>query len=295
MHHDTTNQGGSNLSMPSGSLPADSSATPSKTDDSFSIHLSKFDVDKKWTDIAEYIAGVTSLKLDTDFTVLKLLPMKKSSRRFLSFVSFKIVAANKDAFDKIMSPELWNPDFVASKFDSSISRLNRSQRKLDARQGKAERKSHPIMKKQPSGNGDFSQHELNVNAKRGVSKNSNFNLHNKQQPKPPQQQHQQTKRHQKPQQQQQLPNTRQKKQQQHQQPLKRKNGQHNQRRGNHLNSGRFNNPNLSLPHPGNFNPYRGSNFHPTWWNNQAPVNNTFNRKDQLFNILHQFFAQHPQY
>lgn len=107
IHQDATNQGGSNLTMPSCSLPTDSSAisTP-KTDDTFSIHLTKFDVDKKWTDIAEYITVMTSLKLDTHFTVLKLLPKGKGSRRSLSFVSFKINSVSKDVFDKIMLPDL---------------------------------------------------------------------------------------------------------------------------------------------------------------------------------------------
>ena len=302
-HQDTTNQDGSKLSMPAGSLPTVSSAiSTQKPDETFSIHLSKFDVDTKFNDIAKYITGMTSLKLDTDFTVLKLLPKRKGFRRFLSFVSFKVVAANKDIFDKIMAPELWNPHIVASKFDSSISRLKRSQRKLDAPQGKAERKSHPNMKKQPPSDGNFSHHELNINAKGAVNRNKNLNLQNKQQQKPQQQQqHQQPKRQQKPQQQQQQPQSRQKKQQQQQQqqqqqPQKRNNGQHNHRRGYQQNSGKFKNPNFNgLPHPGNFDPYRGSNFHPTWWNGQAPANNTFNRRDQLFNILQQFFAQQPQY
>ncbi|RYE16890.1 MAG: hypothetical protein EOP45_16715 [Sphingobacteriaceae bacterium] len=296
IHQDATNQGGSNLTMPSCSLPTDSSAisTP-KTDDTFSIHLTKFDVDKKWTDIAEYITVMTSLKLDTHFTVLKLLPKAKGSRRSLSFVSFKIVAANKDVFDKIMSPNLWNPDVVASKFNSSISRLKRSQREIEATQGNKGHKTHKIKVKQSSNDGNFHQHQHDRknNNNKGANKNNKSNFQNKQHHK---QQQQQPKRQQKPQQQQQQPHGRKNKHQQKQQPQSRKNGQHNQRRGNQLKGGNFNNQNFNgLPHPGNFNPHRGSNFHPTWWNNQPPAINTSNRRDQLFNILQQFFAQQPQF
>lgn len=134
-------EGSSNSSAPSNTLPTVSSSsshisTP-KTDKTFSIHLSKFDVDKKWTDIAEYITAMTKLELKTHFTVLKLLPRRKEYRRSLSFVSFRINAVNKDVFDKIMTPGLWTdpdpscPGVVASKFDSSISRLKRSQRESE--------------------------------------------------------------------------------------------------------------------------------------------------------------------
>jgi len=130
-------EGSSNSSVPSNILPTVSSSPAStpKFDDTFSIHLSKFDVDKKRTDIAEYITIKTKLELNTHYTVSKLLPRRKEHRRGLSFVSFKINTVNKDVFDKIMTPDLWTdpdpdcPGVVASKFDSSVSRLKRSQRK----------------------------------------------------------------------------------------------------------------------------------------------------------------------
>ena len=82
-------EGSSNSSVPTNTntLPTVSSShisTP-KTDETFSIHVSKFDVDKKYTDIAEYITAMTKLELNTHYTISKLLPRRKEYRRGQSF------------------------------------------------------------------------------------------------------------------------------------------------------------------------------------------------------------------
>ena len=272
-------------------------------DDSLCIHVSKFDPSISYMDVVNVITEKTSLVHKTNFTVIKLYK-RRFNKVKPTFVSFKIIAKDKDIFDIIISPDVWGPEFKASPYDRSISKAKAMERrsihtcrKLIPPQNKANTDS---MHGKQKNNHQIKHHHLPLN-KPQLLKPQN-NQHQKQQQHPKQQpirqqipqQQQQSKRQQKSQQQQQQPHGHQKKHQQ--QPQRRRNKQHYQRRGNQNNSGEFNNPTFnSMPHPGIVNPYRGSNFHPTWWNNQAPVNNTFNRKDQLFSILQQFFAQQPQY
>jgi len=259
--------------------------TTTDTDDSLSIHVSKFKPHISYLDVADYITDKTSLEFKTSFSVFKL-HQRKFNKSKPTFVSFKIKANDKDVFDTIMAADLWEPKFKASPYDRSISkakalerRSKRTSRELEAPQSKDNTDSkHGKQKNQPQKSQQ--PHQLDKPQPQKPHKN---------------QQHQPMRR-QKPQQQQQQPNGRQKKpKQQQQQPQRRKINQQHQRRGNQLNSGRFIKPNFNgMPHPGNFNPHQGSNFHPNWLNSRAPPINTINRRDQLFNILQQFFAQQPQ-
>ena len=263
-----------------GSNKVQSHDSATKIDDSLSIHVSKFKPNTNYMDVANFITEKTSLEFKTSFSVFKL-HQRKFNKAKPTFVSFKIKAEDKDVFDTIMSTELWEPDFKASPYDRSISKAKALERRSKFTSRKLE----------------APQSNFNADSKHGKQKNQPqksqqpHKLDKPQPKKPHKKQQQQPKRQQKPQQQQQQPNGRQKKDQQ-QQPQRRKIKQQHQRRGNqHQRNGKnFN----GTPHPGNFNPYQGSNFHPNWLNNQAPPINTFNRRDQLFNILQQFFAQQPQ-
>ncbi|RYE05027.1 MAG: hypothetical protein EOP33_07755 [Rickettsiaceae bacterium] len=277
-----------NIAPSTGSNAVGYDNNDAEIDDSLCIHVAKFDPSISYIDVANRITEKTSLVHKTSFTVFKL-HQRRFNKVKPTFVSFKIMAKDKDIFDKIISPDVWGQEFKASPYDRSISktkamerRSNRTCRKLIPPQSKANTDSKHGNQKN---NHQIKQQPLPLN-KPQLLKPQN-NQHQKQQQHP----NQQPKRQQKPQ------------QQQH--PHGRQRGRQQQRIGNQsslnrLDFGQLNHPNRTkfngrnsyiVPEYGNIIPSQSANFHPIQGKSHAPPDITMHH---LANMLRDVQVQQQQ-
>ncbi|RYX86027.1 hypothetical protein EON73_02730 [bacterium] len=170
--------------------------TDTEIDDSLCIHVSKFRPHITYMDVAKFITKQTSLKFKKSFSVFKLY-QRKFRKTKPTFVSFKIMAKDKEVFDIIMATDLWEPKFKASPYDRSIS-------KAKAMERRSKRTSHEL---------EAPQSKTNTDPK-----------HGKQKSQPQNQTHELDKPH--------IQNQQHKKQQKQQQQTKRQQKQQQHRRGN---------------------------------------------------------------